>query len=632
MRQLPVIAALLIALAASFGAAAVLARTIEARSAEDVRRALLLSEIDFAEVATDGLQVVLTGTAPTEARRFRALTVAGQVVDSARVVDMLDVADAAAIPAPRFAVEMLRNASGVSLIGLVPAGEDREALLAAIGDATGDPVADLLQTADWPAPSGWDAALGFAVEAVGRLDRSKVSVSADRVAVTAAAPSERERQAAERALNAAVPGGVRLVLGVTAPRPVVTPFVLRFSKDAGGARFDACSAGDEGDVAAIREAAASMGAEGRVDCTLALGRPSPRWGEAVAMTIRALGDLGGGEATFADGAVALTAPEGTDRAAFDAVVGRLEQALPPVFELTATLPVAVDPNAPPTIARIIATLDEEGAARVTGVLPDARARETARTLAQARLGTGVEFGVRVAEDLPAGWPMRVLAGIDALGMLDSGALEVTEDGLSVSGRTGDASTRERIAALLAERLGRGDFEIAVEYVEALDPAAALPTPEECLARIRTANEARKITFAPGSDDIEPGGIRTLGEIAEIIGGCPPMRLEVAGHTDSQGREEMNLELSQERADAVVDALLQRRVVNAELVAQGYGETDPLADNETAEGREENRRIVFGLLPLEGARDDAGEDGEEEEDAAGPPEVGAPEEDQEEEAE
>lgn len=613
MRQrLPVLLALALALAASFAAAAVLARTIESRSGTDVRRALLMAEIDFADVATDGLRVVLTGTAPTEARRFRALTVAGQVVDSARVVDMLHVADAAAIPAPRFAIEMLRNASGTSLIGLIPEGEDREELLAAIREATGDPVSDLLQTADWPAPAGWDAALDFAVEAVGRLDRSKVSVASDRVAVIAAASSEREKQAAERALNASVPGGVRLVLGISAPRPVMTPFVLRFSKDEAGARFDACSAGDEEGLALIREAAVAAGAEGRIDCTLALGRPSPRWGEAVALAIGAVDALGGGEATFADGAIALTAPEGTERQAFDAVVGRLEQALPSVFTLDATLPVPVDPDAPPTVARLVASLPEEGGPRVTGVLPDARARETARTLAQARLGTDVEFGVRVAADLPAAWTMRVIAGIDALGMLDSGAADVTEDAVVIVGLTGDAGARERIAALLTERLGGGGFDLSVEYVEALDPMAALPSPEECLERIRAANAARKITFAPGSTDIEASGIRTLGQIADIIDECPPLRLEVAGHTDSQGREEMNLDLSQQRADAVVNALLQRRVVNADLVAQGYGETDPIADNETEAGREENRRIAFNLLLAEGeeART-AGPDGVEE---------------------
>ena len=58
---------------------------------------------------------------------------------------------------------------------------------------------------------------------------------------------------------------------------------------------------------------------------------------------------------------------------------------------------------------------------------------------------------------------------------------------------------------------------------------------------------------------------------------------------------MNLTLSQTRAEAVIDALLSRRVLTKSLVAKGYGETSPIADNKTEEGREANRRIEFQLI-------------------------------------
>jgi len=72
-------------------------------------------------------------------------------------------------------------------------------------------------------------------------------------------------------------------------------------------------------------------------------------------------------------------------------------------------------------------------------------------------------------------------------------------------------------------------------------------------------------------------------------------MEIAGHTDSQGREEMNLNLSQSRADAVLNGLLARSVLVSNLTAQGYGESQPIASNETEAGREQNRRIEFRLL-------------------------------------
>ncbi|MBL4559103.1 MAG: OmpA family protein [Rhodobacteraceae bacterium] len=72
-------------------------------------------------------------------------------------------------------------------------------------------------------------------------------------------------------------------------------------------------------------------------------------------------------------------------------------------------------------------------------------------------------------------------------------------------------------------------------------------------------EERQITFDPGSPRIDAGAGVVVGKIAAILSDCEevPMRIEIGGHTDSQGREQMNLELSQARAEAVIDALMAR---------------------------------------------------------------------------
>jgi OOP family OmpA-OmpF porin len=92
-------------------------------------------------------------------------------------------------------------------------------------------------------------------------------------------------------------------------------------------------------------------------------------------------------------------------------------------------------------------------------------------------------------------------------------------------------------------------------------------------------------------------------------------MEIGGHTDSQGRESMNERLSQQRADAVLNAIMARRVLTSNLSAKGYGESRPIADNGTEDGREANRRIEFRLiLPEEETEQAAAEaetgDGEE----------------------
>ena len=74
-------------------------------------------------------------------------------------------------------------------------------------------------------------------------------------------------------------------------------------------------------------------------------------------------------------------------------------------------------------------------------------------------------------------------------------------------------------------------------------------------------------------------------------------MEIGGHTDSQGREQMNLNLSQARANAVLFELQRRRILTKNIVAKGYGETRPIASNDTEQGREQNRRIEFKQIDL-----------------------------------
>jgi OOP family OmpA-OmpF porin len=571
--------------------------TIEDSSRRAVRAALDTRGMDWAEVGTDGLQVFLAGTAPDEAARFGALSVAGSVVDATRVIDQTVVEEAEPPAPPQFAIEILRNERGISLIGLVPATLDRQKLIEDIAKATdGAPVADLLDAADYPAPGTWKPALRHALRALGDLPRSKISVSAERVAVTAMVDSALEKRRVEADLTRSSPGDVHLALDISAPRPVITPFTLRFVIDARGAHFDACSADTAEARDRILRAAASAGLEGRADCVIGMGVPSPNWARAAELSIDALARLGAGSVTLTDADIALLAEPGTDQALFDDVVGALEGALPEVFALDATLPPLPD-ESDPEQPEFIATLSPEGQVLLRGRIGSAQMRRTATSLAQARFaGDAVHVTARVVEGLPGDWSMRVLLGIEALAHLDQGAVSVTPDSVSVRGKSGRKQAGTAIAQLLADRLGSGArYDLDVSYVEQLDPVAQLPTPGECEARIAAVQDDRKIGFEPGSARIDGTGAVILDEIAAILKECGEIRMEVAGHTDSQGREEMNARLSLERARAVLDELRLRRVLTSELEAQGYGESRPIADNDTEEGRETNRRIEFRLI-------------------------------------
>lgn len=611
------VGALFIAAFLSWLSATFAAGVIESRSGQAVKVALIEAEHDWARIHTDGLQVHIGGEAPSESARFNALSVSGQVVEASRVIDGTTVTPARPLSPPRFSVEILRNDSGIQLIGLVPAALDRDAMAEEIRGLVGADVevTDFLETADHPVPGGWAPAFSFALDALARLPRTKISVAAGAVSIEAISASQEEKRRLEAQLARLAPDDLRLRMAISSPRPVITPFTLRFLIKDGTARFDACSADNAEGRARILAAAHAAGLEGKGACTLGLGVPTPDWPDAVVMGIEALAELGAGTLTFSDADVALIAEPGADPGRFDDVVGALESNLPEVFSLTAVLPPAPEAarEGPPP-PEFTATRSPEGEVQLRGRLPSAVVHETVESFARARFGVDkVYMAARQGADgLPEDWPIRVLAGLAALSEVDHGSVTVLADSLSLTGRTGNADARAEIARLLAQKLGEDDeMALDVAYDERLDPMADLPTPRECIRRIEIILEGRKITFAPGSTEVEGESAEVVGEIAEVLRACRQvdMDIQIAGHTDSQGREQMNLELSEARAQAVLDALAERRAPMSRITAKGYGETVPIADNDTEEGREANRRIEFRLLP-------AGEDPDAEDDAGG----------------
>ncbi|MCI5087267.1 MAG: OmpA family protein, partial [Rhodovulum sp.] len=163
----------------------------------------------------------------------------------------------------------------------------------------------------------------------------------------------------------------------------------------------------------------------------------------------------------------------------------------------------------------------------------------------------------------------------------------------------------------AAKLGENEnYAINVEFVELEEiPEDESLTPEQCVARINDVQSITKITFGPGVTSVEGDSLNVVDKIAEILRECPDAQIEVGGHTDNQGSEGGNQSLSQQRANAVVNALAARRILVSNLTAVGYGETTPIADNSTEEGREANRRIEFRLMETVEAEPDIPENTE-----------------------
>jgi len=130
-----------------------------------------------------------------------------------------------------------------------------------------------------------------------------------------------------------------------------------------------------------------------------------------------------------------------------------------------------------------------------------------------------------------------------------------------------------------------------------DPARSDGCPARVIVTRSQIMILDKIYFDFNKATIKPASFPLLAEIAEVINNNPQIRLiEVGGHSDNVGNEGYNLNLTQARADAVVNHLTKSGHVDpSRLKAVGYGDTRPIDTNETEEGRAMNRRVEFNIL-------------------------------------
>ncbi len=107
--------------------------------------------------------------------------------------------------------------------------------------------------------------------------------------------------------------------------------------------------------------------------------------------------------------------------------------------------------------------------------------------------------------------------------------------------------------------------------------------------------ADKVYFQTGKTTIRTVSYGLLDEVASVINGHPEVKkIAIEGHTDSVGKASFNTKLSQGRAEAVRKYLVEKGVEPSRLSAKGYGESQPIADNKTPRGREQNRRVEFKI--------------------------------------
>lgn len=174
---------------------------------------------------------------------------------------------------------------------------------------------------------------------------------------------------------------------------------------------------------------------------------------------------------------------------------------------------------------------------------------------------------------------------ELLGRRDEQIEFLEEELASLEARLGDESDRRKLQEQIQQRFE----QLAAVFTR--DEATVLRRGDEIIVRM-------SLNFDVGSDVIRPEYFALLRKIQTAIDVFPDSQVEIQGHTDSFGADATNLELSQRRANAVQQYL--RANIDSqgitEITAMGYGETVPLANNETPEGRTRNRRIDLLIRP------------------------------------
>jgi OmpA-OmpF porin, OOP family len=407
------------------------------------------------------------------------------------------------------------------------------------------------------------------------LDKRRIAVAGRDVTFAADAFSEDGRRSAVAAVEA-VPG-VRLVNDETRLVPEAKPFVWSAERDVvrvtlGGSTPLPASKGK-----LVEAARAALGGVEVVDqMNLSRGAP-PRFDTAALLLVDQIGKLKDGKITISDSKVSLSGMA-RDLGGREAIAAALKN-LPEGFSVTN------DIKAPPYIFQaykdpVALTLT------LSGYVPDNNVHAALATAAGRKF-----FSEKVVDNLkasvgaPAGFAGAVTAALGALSRLSTGTLVVSDREMKLSG-----DALYDAAAVQIRGLAREGFQFKPEI--SVKPAAAPVDATVCQQLFSDLLAKGKIRFESGRATIDPDSAGLLDRLIETALRCPAANIEIAGHTDADGEEGFNQALSEKRAQAVTDYLVKAGLPASRFTATGYGSKQPIASNDTDEGKAQNRRIDF----------------------------------------
>ena len=412
------------------------------------------------------------------------------------------------------------------------------------------------------------------------LDKSRITVAGRDVTFAADAFSEDGRRGALASVEA-VPG-VRLVNDETRLVPEARPFVWSAERDVARVTLGGNSPLPASKGKLLEAARAAFGGVEVVDqMNLSRGAPS-HFDDAALLLLDQIGKLKVGKIELSDTKVSL-AGMARDLGGREAIAAALKD-LPQGFSVASN-----EVKAPPYVFQaykdpVAVTLT------LTGYVPDNTVHSALAAAARRKF-----FSEKVVDNLkasigaPSGFAAAVTPALGALSRLSTGTLVVSDREVKLSGDAFYDAAAVQIRAGLGKDLPK-DWQFKADI--SVKPAVAPVDATVCQQLFSDLLAKGRIQFESGRATIDPDSAGLLDRLIETASRCPNANIEIAGHTDGDGDEAFNQSLSERRAQAVTDYLVKAGLPADRFTATGYGSTQPVAGNDTDEGKAQNRRIDF----------------------------------------
>ena len=433
------------------------------------------------------------------------------------------------------------------------------------------------------APNGFAAAVVALLKELGNLEEGAAEIRDNAVAISGIAETQQHADGVRAAVRRLAGYNVRDDIKVRIP--TVSPYVTAARFEGPGVVLTGWVPGDQARqqiVGVARRAFAGRNVADRLE--IGLGQP-PTWGRCLEIGFSALNQLGNGSLVLTDRRLEVVGTAPTE---------------PEMQQLTEAIRDAAGADCVPQtrigfdVARARAEEEArrraEDEARQRQAATDADARRRAEEESRQRLATSDADARNRAEEEAR--QRQAAAETDARRRADEEARQRQAAAEADARRRAEEDARQRQAAAEAEARRRAEEDARQRQVEA--EARRRQVAVDCQSTLRDVARSGVIQFQFAKADIDARSFATLNRVAEAANRCPEFKIEVEGHTDSDGAPDRNQRLSERRARAVLDYLVKAGVSADRIHAVGYGETRPVAENDSAENKARNRRIEFSV--------------------------------------